>query len=158
MLFGWVRPLLLKIWDIDMTATSKISFQVSRLVIIIHVSEWIESQRQWFNLFFLSSGFQLLATWLRPRCTLAVSLMYMILPSLERTKMNPSRVWSRWDPSSWNQLYLLPSCGIASNLWQALDALPIVASVSIDLSTCTQCYQEKTSQNWIMFQRGYIWL
>ena len=39
-------------------------------------------------------------TWLRPRCTLAVSLMYMILPSLESTKMKPSRVCSRCEPSS----------------------------------------------------------
>ena len=35
-----------------------------------------------------------------PRCTDAVSEMYMIFPSAERTKMNPSRVWRRWEPNS----------------------------------------------------------
>ena len=35
-----------------------------------------------------------------PKCTDAVSEMYMIFPSAESTKMKPSRVCRRWDPSS----------------------------------------------------------
>ena len=36
----------------------------------------------------------------RPRCTEAVSEMYMILPSEDNTKMKPSKVWRRCDPNS----------------------------------------------------------
>lgn len=35
-----------------------------------------------------------------PKCTEAVSDIYMIFPSGATTKMNPSRVWRRWEPSS----------------------------------------------------------
>lgn len=36
----------------------------------------------------------------KPRCTEAVSDMYMILPSGATTKMKPSKVWRRYEPSS----------------------------------------------------------
>lgn len=46
-------------------------------------------------------------TWLRPKCTDAVSEMYMILPSGATTKMKPSSVCSRCEPSS---LMVAPRC------------------------------------------------
>ena len=40
------------------------------------------------------------STWDNPRCTEAVSEMYIIFPSADSTKINPSNVCKRWDPSS----------------------------------------------------------
>lgn len=39
-------------------------------------------------------------TWLKPKCTEAVSEMYIILPSGATTNMNPSKVCNKCEPSS----------------------------------------------------------
>lgn len=41
-----------------------------------------------------------MATWDNPKCTDAVSDIYMIFPSGATTNMKPSNVCNKWDPSS----------------------------------------------------------